>query len=158
MRWLNFGCITFVVLGLEARRPRTARAAKTGLRPSSPFGMQRAGPPVPVPRFSQDAKRNIAVHAAKLHRPPTKMVEPPPAPRAGAFRARKPAQTNFSKRYRCGDLPVSVDHGHSKPAIRVRGLHLSASKLMMRARTPEVDDLHKRLLLSKYPYHSAPCK
>ena len=29
-----------------------------------------------------------------------------------------PAQTSFSKRYRCGDLPVSVDHGHSKPAIR----------------------------------------
>lgn len=44
--------------------------------------------------------------------------EPPGAPSAGAFRARKPAQTSFSKRYRCGDLPVSVDHGHSKPAIR----------------------------------------
>jgi hypothetical protein len=71
-----------------------------------------------VPAYSRDAQRNIAVHAAKLHRPPTKMVEPPPAPRAGAFRARKPAQTNFSRRYRCGDLPVSVDHGHSKPAIR----------------------------------------
>ncbi len=102
----------------EARRPQTARAAKTGLRPSSPFGLQRAGPPVPVPAYSRDAQRNIAVHAAKLHRPPTKMVEPPPAPRAGAFRARKPRQTNFSRRYRCGDLPVSVDHGHSKPAIR----------------------------------------
>ena len=73
---------------------------------------------MPVPAYSRDAQRNIAVHAAKLHRPPTKMVEPPPAPRAGAFRARKPAQTNFSRRYRCGDLPVSVDHGHSKPAIR----------------------------------------
>ena len=73
---------------------------------------------MPVPAYSRDAQRNIAVHAAKLHRPPTKMVEPPPAPRAGAFRARKPRQTNFSRRYRCGDLPVSVDHGHSKPAIR----------------------------------------
>lgn len=104
-------------VGDRTRRPGSARPAK-GNRPSSPFGMQRPGPSVPVPTYSRDAKRNIAVHAAKLHRPPTKMTAQTPAPSAGAFKPRKAKQTGFSRQYRCGDLPVSVNHSHSKPSIR----------------------------------------
>jgi len=105
-------------------RPHAAPVRYSGPAPGrrTPSAAARRDDVPPRPRLV--AGPNIQVFSARINAPSAAPPDigwgaGPSGPSVGKAYASKPsAQTEFSKRYRAGDLPVAVDHNGAKPQIR----------------------------------------